>query len=276
MWVDPLILKFFVLDSCQIILHKLCNTFPHAMQDDNLISVAQETPDVGYCSATGPSSKDITTSNEYKYPQPIQGKTSILPIITVKRTTQSVDANLSQPTFEEHQTANGWPLQLKEHCYNSGSLFQDITCQGWAVEGFTQMAPKHRIRKKLPSSIEFETSFDGPVRPSFTDKNMEEYQLQPAADGWPPLLKQHFEVVMQNLSIEALLPQLLKNNLLTQSEYQELDCVKETSRKQNQYFLLIVLPRKGKNAFKVFLECLKAEKDHLGHQELAELLCNKN
>ena len=236
-----------------------------------------ETSDVGYCSATGPSSKDTQgqTANGYQYSQPIQGKTSILPIVTVKKVTlsDSANTNLSQPTLEEHQTINGWPLQSKEeHCYNSGSLSQDLTYQEQPlaiVEDSSRIPPKHRVHKKLPC-IDSITSRDSPVRPSVTDRDKIGYQ--PAVDGWPPLFKQHCRVIMRNLNVEVLLPHLIENNLLTQDEYQELNRSKEPPQR---YFLLSVLPRKGRNAFKAFLNCLKAEKEHLGHQELVELLCDK-
>lgn len=82
----------------------------------------------------------------------------------------------------------------------------------------------------------------------------------------------HCDSIIQSLNMDTLVPHLLKNNLLTQGEYEEIDRDKETPRKQNQYFILKVLPRKGGNAFEKFLESLKAEKEHLGHQELVKLL----
>ena len=74
--------------------------------------------------------------------------------------------------------------------------------------------------------------------------------------------------------METLLPHLLNNNLLTQDEYEVIDRYKELPRKQNRYFLLSVLPRKGVSAYEKFLESLKTETEHLGHQDLIKLLAN--
>ena len=236
-----------------------------------------ETSDVGYCSATytGPSSKDMQgqTSNGYHYSEPIPGKTSILPIVMKKKTpSDPANLDLSQPTLEEHETT----LQSKdEHYYNSGSLnlSQDLTCPGQplAIMDDLWISRKHCVHKKPPHNTTVDRAIpcDSPVQPSVTDKDKSGYQ--PAADGWPPLFKQHCRVIMRSLNMGELLPHLIANNLLTQEEYQELNRSKELPQR---YFLLSVLPRKGKNAFKAFLSCLKAEKEHLGHQELVELLCD--
>ena len=247
-----------------------------------------ETSDFGYCSATGPSSKDIQgqTSSGYHYSEPIPGKTSILPIVMKKKTpSDPVNLDLSQPTVKEHETVNGWPLQSTiandERYYNdSGSLnlSQDPTCPEQpllvAIMDDLWISRKHRVHKKPlhdHTTVDCAISRDspGPVQPSVTDKDRNGYQ--PAADGWPPLFKRHCRDIMQSLNMGALLPHLIANNLLTQEEWQELNRSKELPQR---FFLLSVLPRKGKNAFEVFLSCLKAEKEHLGHQELVELLCN--
>ena len=76
------------------------------------------------------------------------------------------------------------------------------------------------------------------------------------------------------MNLEALLSHLLKKKLLSQCEYQELDFRRELRQRQNQYFLLNILPGKGRGAFNKFLECLKAEKEHLGHQDIVETLLN--
>ena len=243
-----------------------------------------ETSDFGYCSATGPSSKDMQgqTSSGYHYSEPIPGKTSVLPIVMKKKTpSDPANLDLSQPTITEHKTVNGWLLQSTiandKHYYNNGSLnlSQDLTHPGQpqAITDNLWISSKHRVHKKPPhdTTVDCAISRDspGPLRPSVTDKDRNGYQ--PAADGWPPLFKQHCRDIMQSLNMGALLPHLIANNLLTQEEWQELNRSKELPQR---FFLLSVLPRKGKNAFKVFLSCLKAEKQHLGHQELVKLLCD--
>ena len=94
--------------------------------------------------------------------------------------------------------------------------------------------------------------------------------------GWPPQIKENYDIILQSLNMNALLPHLLKNDLLTIREYQEIDRDKDVPLRQNEYFLLTVLPGKGRNAFNMFVKCLKAEKRHLGHQDLIKILCNEN
>ena len=96
-----------------------------------------------------------------------------------------------------------------------------------------------------------------------------------AADGWPPQLKEHYEEFLQHVNLDSLLSHLLKNDLLTPSEFQELECFKEMQQRKNRHFLLNVLPRKGSNTFNIFMKCLKAEKEYLGHRYLVEKFCNK-
>ena len=98
---------------------------------------------------------------------------------------------------------------------------------------------------------------------------------QAAADGWPPQLNENYDDFLQHLNMESLLPHLLENSLLTQSEIQELECFKEMPRRQNLHFLQNVLPQKGRGAIDVFIKCLKAEKKHLGHRYLVEKLCDR-
>lgn len=93
--------------------------------------------------------------------------------------------------------------------------------------------------------------------------------------GWPPQIKDNYEDILHSLNINTLLPDLLKNDLLTMREYQEINRDRDIPLRQNEHFLLTILPRKGRNAFDVFLKCLKAEKGHLGHQDLVEILCNE-
>lgn len=71
--------------------------------------------------------------------------------------------------------------------------------------------------------------------------------------------------------MEMLATHLIEKGLLTSGEYEELNS-RSTNWKQNKYFVLDVLPKKGKEGFKRFLECLKDEKEHLGHQDLFHLL----
>ena len=90
-------------------------------------------------------------------------------------------------------------------------------------------------------------------------------------DQWPPLLAKHSCEIIQSLNMEMLAPHLTEKNLLTMSEYQEL-LGRSSSRKRSEHFVVNVLPTKGKDGFERFLECLKDENEHSGHQYLFQLL----
>ena len=87
---------------------------------------------------------------------------------------------------------------------------------------------------------------------------------------WPPLLKRHCQEIMQNVNMEMLTPHLIQNELITRSEYERIAGV--SPWEQSQYFVLKVLPSKGQGGFERFLKCLQEEKEHLGHQDLVQLL----
>ena len=128
---------------------------------------------------------------------------------------------------------------------------------------------------KCSQNASADTYMEDPLQSQFTDSKNKGAHPDKCSDEWPTQLKENCEDILQSLNLEALIPHLLKNDLLTQSEYQELEVYKEMPRRQNRYFLLTVLPRKGREAFNMFIECLKAEKGHLGHRDLVKTLCNK-
>ena len=85
-------------------------------------------------------------------------------------------------------------------------------------------------------------------------------------DQWPPLLVKHSRDIIKSLNMEMLVLHLIEKKVLTMSEYHELD--KCPSWKQSEHFTLKVLPTKGEDGFKQFMECLKDEEEHSGHQDL--------
>jgi hypothetical protein len=91
-------------------------------------------------------------------------------------------------------------------------------------------------------------------------------------DQWPPLLAMHSRDIMKSLNMEMLVPHLIQKNVLTMSNYHELDTY--PSWKQSEYFVLKILPTKGELGFQRFLECLEEENEHSGHQDLFRLLEN--
>ena len=89
-------------------------------------------------------------------------------------------------------------------------------------------------------------------------------------DQWSPLLEKHSHDIIKDLNMEMLVPHLMQKKLLTMNEYHEL--ITCPSWKRSEHFILKVLPTKGEEGFKQFMECLKDEDEHLGHQHLFQLL----
>ncbi len=88
---------------------------------------------------------------------------------------------------------------------------------------------------------------------------------------WSRCLKEHHCRFIEYLDVNTLLPHLWEKGLLTPNERDWLDSMRKTPREQARY-LLRILPGKGKHGFKRFLECLREEKYHLGHEDLVKCL----
>ena len=89
-------------------------------------------------------------------------------------------------------------------------------------------------------------------------------------DQWPPLLARYSCDIIKSLKMEDLVPHLVEKKLLTKNEYHELNTC--PSWKQSEYYILKILPTKGEDGWKKFLECLKEEEEHSGHQDHFQLL----
>ena len=112
-------------------------------------------------------------------------------------------------------------------------------------------APMHAVRSKQLTKTNF-------VEPA---------QLTPT-DEWH-CLTQYYMAIIANLNVKTLLPHLIKERLLTLDKQEQLESM--SSYDQSRY-LLRILQRKGNSGFKRFLKCLKEEKEHLGHEYLANCL----
>ena len=85
------------------------------------------------------------------------------------------------------------------------------------------------------------------------------------------ILREHHNDFRETLNVQALLPLMTKNDLLTVQECQEITCKAIDAEKIDQ-LVIHVLPRKGKLACQKFIKCLESEKQHSGHPELVEKL----
>ena len=88
---------------------------------------------------------------------------------------------------------------------------------------------------------------------------------------WSECLSEHYFKIIEYLDVTSLLPHLWQKHLLTPTERDVLDSMRATPHEQNRY-LIKILPGKGESGFKRFLECLRNDKDHLGHEDLLKHL----
>lgn len=90
------------------------------------------------------------------------------------------------------------------------------------------------------------------------------------------VLKQYNHEFVESMNVQSMLSHLQQEDLLTANEYEKLTKAMQftTSREQNQY-LLGILPSKGKGVCERFLKCLLMANDHTGHAHLVEILTTK-
>ena len=90
-------------------------------------------------------------------------------------------------------------------------------------------------------------------------------------DYYEAILNHHFDVIIKLLNLSSLLPHLQQRGLLTEQENEQLRKHHTTNFEKNSEFLHI-LKTKGFRAFNLFLDALKAENAHLGHEDLYMIL----
>ena len=81
---------------------------------------------------------------------------------------------------------------------------------------------------------------------------------------------QHIKIDLLNLTY--LIPLLNKYQLLTRDDNYELLNTANSPEQRANLLLYLILPSKGPNAYKLFIKCLKEEKESRGHRELARML----
>ena len=82
---------------------------------------------------------------------------------------------------------------------------------------------------------------------------------------------EHFSKIIYTLNVKQLMPLLIEKGLLTPSEREELDKLQGLQHDQNKH-LLQILPRKGEKSYELFLQCLREEEEHMGHQDILRWL----
>ena len=74
------------------------------------------------------------------------------------------------------------------------------------------------------------------------------------------------------LNLNCLSHALYAKGLLTDQELQELGTESSVPSKQNSNFIQKILPFKGEQSFKIFLNVLEDDEEHSGHKELFDCL----
>ena len=74
------------------------------------------------------------------------------------------------------------------------------------------------------------------------------------------------------MDLITLVPILNNHNLLTSADNDYLMNNLISSLKRANRLVSSILPSKGPHAFTLFFECLKKEKEHMGHQELVKMI----
>ena len=80
-------------------------------------------------------------------------------------------------------------------------------------------------------------------------------------------------VFVRQTHFETLIPFLFQKRLIHEGDSETLESFASHKSKGN-HFYTVILPRKGKRAYRKLHSCLRRETEHLGHQDLVALLDN--
>lgn len=80
-------------------------------------------------------------------------------------------------------------------------------------------------------------------------------------------------IFIDNTNFETLIPYLFEQKLVHVGESEILQGTASHLKKGN-HFYTVVLPQKGKRAYRRLYKCLKREQRHLGHNDLVQILDN--
>ena len=86
------------------------------------------------------------------------------------------------------------------------------------------------------------------------------------------IIKKHYAVILSHVNPEKLLVQLKICDLVTQEEEYMLLDANFSPQKRTKLLLLSLHSKDPNNSVLLFYQCLRVEKEHSGHQYLADLL----
>ena len=86
-------------------------------------------------------------------------------------------------------------------------------------------------------------------------------------------IREHCHEFVKYINWQSLLPFLESRNLLDPDSTFHLSHAHKSDQEKGNYFLLQVLPTKGRDAYQRFYSCIAQEKEHSGHTSLLEFFC---
>ena len=86
------------------------------------------------------------------------------------------------------------------------------------------------------------------------------------------IIKKHYAVILSHVNLEQLLVQLKVYDLVTQEEEYMLLNANFSLQKSTKLLLLCLHSKDPINSILLFYQCLRVQKEHSGHQYLADLL----
>ena len=86
------------------------------------------------------------------------------------------------------------------------------------------------------------------------------------------ILRKRYKEIVEHVNPEQLMVQLITRNLITSEEGHMLMNDKYTPQKRTKLLILQLFSKNPNTSIQLFCECLRAEKEHTGHEYLADLL----
>ena len=86
------------------------------------------------------------------------------------------------------------------------------------------------------------------------------------------IFRKHYEEIVEHVNPEQLVVQLMSRNLITSEERHMLMNDNFTPQKRTKLLILQLCSKNPNTCARIFYECLRAEKEHMGHNYLADLL----
>lgn len=77
---------------------------------------------------------------------------------------------------------------------------------------------------------------------------------------------------MKSTDLGALYTHLISAELISGQDLEELEAKTVTCRGKNIFFYMVLLDKKGPDAYKRLFDCLKKEHEHLGHKDLVRII----